>query len=484
MSAARSGPRAWFRTYVAALGIASVVTVGGLVGVNVVIDRKIANIERIPNLDLDTNTDPAEPANFLLIGSDTRAFVDTAEEEESFGDEQVAGGQRSDTLMVVHVDPENQKGLLVSFPRDLLVEIGGLGTTKINAAFNEGGAQKVVDTVQANFDIPIHHYLEIDFASFKGIVNAVGGVPIYFPAPARDEKTGLDVFPFAFEPGCYELEGEQALAYVRSRSYQQLIDDEWQEDERADIGRIERQQVFMRRLATEAVAKALSNPLAANRIADESLAELKADEGLSRSDINKLIQAFRSVDPNDPNAIEMVTIPNDPARNGADLIVNDVEAEPLLARLRELAPPPEPADGPAPSSIRVRVFNGSGVNGAAAETDADLLDHGFASGGTGNNPGGNIDATQIRYRPGSEDKAAVVQSYLSGGVGELVADDSIVEADVLLVIGEDFDGVVAATDATPADSTAAPAPTPSSGDESAEPPKEGQGTEQASTECS
>src|SRR5680860_140428 len=99
MSAPRSGPRAWFRTYLLALAMALVVTVGGLVSVNVVIDRKIANIERVPNLVLNDNTEPAEPANFLLIGSDTRAFVDTAEEEESFGNEAEAGGQRSDTLM-------------------------------------------------------------------------------------------------------------------------------------------------------------------------------------------------------------------------------------------------------------------------------------------------------------------------------------------------------------------------------------------------
>ncbi len=463
MSAARSGPRAWFRTYAIALVLALALTAAGLFGVNVVIDRKIANIERVPNLVFNDDTEPAEPANFLLIGSDTRAFVDTAEEEESFGNETDAGGQRSDTLMIVHVDPENRKGLLVSFPRDLLVEIPGLGEEKINAAFNEG-PQRVIDTIQSNFDIPIHHYLEIDFASFKGIVNAVGGVPILFDAPARDEKTGLDVSFFgATYPGCFELDGEQALAYVRSRSYEKNIDGEWiSSDPTADIGRIQRQQAFMRRLAAEAVAKSLSNPLGANNIANESLSELRADEGLSTGDVKKLIQAFRRVDPNDPNSIEMVTVPFDEAGNGADLVLNEELAAPLFARLRELATPPPAPDGPAPSSIAVRVLNGSGVSGAAADTEAALGDHGFQSRGTGNNPNGNVDETEIRYRPGSEDKAEVVQSLLTGGVGALIADDSIVEADVTHVLGDDFDGVVAPTGAAPAETTAAPAPTPSS----------------------
>ncbi|HEX6310944.1 MAG TPA: LCP family protein [Acidimicrobiia bacterium] len=459
MSSSRSGVRAWFRTYLIALTTAAAVTVGGLFGVNYVYDRKVDNIERVENLDLDENTDPAEPANFLLIGSDTRAFVETEEQEEAFGDAESQGGQRSDTIMVVHVDPEAQTGLLISFPRDLLVDIPGMGESKINAAYNEG-PNKVIETLQSNFDIPIHHYLEVDFVAFEGIVNAVGGVPVYFPAPARDEKTGLDVPPgFGWQPGCYELGGQQALAYVRSRSYEQFDFDtqEWELDPTADIGRIERQQAFMKRIAAEAVATALANPLKANSVADEALAELKADEDLSRTDINKLIQAFRRVDPNDPQSIELVAFPWEEAGNGADLVPNMEAAAPYLARLRTLEPPSTsvPADGPAPSSIRVRVFNGSGVSGAAAQTLAALGDHGFQGAGTGNNPE-NVDETEIRYRPGSEDKAEVVRSLLAGDVGRLVQDDAIVEADVQLVIGADFDGVSPPAGSAPADTTAAP----------------------------
>jgi polyisoprenyl-teichoic acid--peptidoglycan teichoic acid transferase len=436
------------------------VTVGGLFGVNYVYDQKVKNIERV-DVELTANTDPADPANFLLIGSDTRAFVETAEQEEAFGDPESdeVGGQRSDTIMVVHVDPEARTGLLVSFPRDLVVDIPGEGEAKINAAYNYG-PQKVVDTFQENFDIPIHHYLEVDFASFEGIVNAVGGVPIYFPAPARDLKTGLSVSFFGAEfPACYELDGTSALQYVRSRAYEQEIDGQWVSDEKYDFGRIERQQAFMRRLASEAVATALSNPLKADRISDEALSELKADEGLSRTDINKLIQAFRRVDPNDPKSIEMVTVqterdPNYGSLGDVQVFLEEANA-PLLARLRTFeAAPTVPEDGPPPSTITVRVLNASGVTGAAADTEASLRDHGFRSGGIGD--ADDLDETEIRYRTGSEDKAEVVQSILNGGVGELIEDDTIVEADVQLMIGSDFDGIAPPPQAPPVETTAAP----------------------------
>jgi len=461
VSTARSGVRAWLLTYAIALSIATTVTVGGLASVNFLYDQKVKNIDRV-DVEVDENTDPAEPANFLLIGSDTRAFVSTPEEEEAFGDESDAGGQRSDTLMVVHVDPAERKGLLVSFPRDLLVEIPGMGEQRINSAYNEG-PQKVIDTVQEFFGIPIHHYLEVDFAGFGSIVDAVGGVKIYFSSAGRDEKTGFDNLTFGWQPGCYELNGGQALAYVRSRNYEENINGEWVPDPTGDIGRIRRQQEFMRRLAAEAVATALDNPLRANRIADESLAELKADEGLSRTDINKLIQAFRRADPNDVNSIEMVTFPFEegPLFEGQSVLYPNMEvAEPLLNRLRELVTPTEestPPEGPAPSTIRVRVFNGSGVNGAAADTASVLQAHGFQGGGIGDNPDGNIEETEVRYRPGSESKAEVVRALLTAG-GELVADDSIVEADVVLVIGEDFQGVTAPAGAEPAETTTTAAP--------------------------
>ena len=92
-------------------------------------------------------------------------------------------------MMVVHIDPGKRTGVLVSFPRDLWVAIPGHGTDKINAAFAFGGPQLTIQTIKQDFDIPISHYLEVDFAGFRDIVNAIGSVPIYFPAPgARSQQ--------------------------------------------------------------------------------------------------------------------------------------------------------------------------------------------------------------------------------------------------------------------------------------------------------
>ena len=451
----RSFPRVLLGRFAVALAVAFPLVVGGVIGVNVLIDRKIDEIPRV-KVNTAQNTDPGEPANFLLIGSDTRAQVQTPEEKAAFGDAAQEGGQRSDTLMVIHVDPAQKTGYLVSFPRDLAVNVPGLGQAKINSAFNSG-PQRVVDTLQQNFNIPIHHYLEVDFQSFKGIVDAMGGVPVFIDAPSRDSHSGFEFIPFNFHPGCYTLDGSTALNYVRSRGMEQYIDGRWQTDPRGDLGRIDRQQQFMKRLATEAFRKSVNSPRTALDIADETIPKLKADEGLGTGDIKKLINSFRRVDPNDPNSLEMVTFPTVPgpqsSRLGATLQVKQPDADAVLARLRQFGPSPDVQNGPKPSEVRVRVLNGSGQNGIAATTGTDLQQQGFVNVGVGNVS--RVNATEIRYRSGSLAKARVVQGYL-GGIGRLVEDKSIVQADVALVLGPDFKGVTAPPNAASPDTGAAP----------------------------
>jgi polyisoprenyl-teichoic acid--peptidoglycan teichoic acid transferase len=465
----RSFPRVLLGRFAVALAVSVPLVLGGVVGVNAFIDRKIDEIPRV-KVKTAENTDPGQPANFLLIGSDTRAQVQTPEERAAFGDPSSEGGQRSDTLMVIHVDPAQKSGFMVSFPRDLAVDVPGLGQQKINAAFNSdsgGGPQRVVDTLQQNFNVPIHHYLEVDFQSFKGIVDAMGGVPVYINAPSRDAKSGFEFIPFNFKPGCYTLDGSTALNYVRSRDLEQYIEGSWQKPgaDAPDLARIQRQQDFMKRLATEAFRRSVNSPSTALDIADETIPKLKADRALNSDDIKKLIASFRRVDPNDPNSLEMVTFPTVPgatnSRLGSTLQPKEPDAEAVLARLRQFGPAPTQQNGPKPSEVRVRVFNGSGQNGLASKTGTELQQQGFVNVGVGNQP--RVSATQIHYRPGSLDKARVVQSYL-GGVGKLVEDKAIVEADVAVILGADFKAVTPPPNAAPPDSaaaaptTAAPAP--------------------------
>jgi LCP family protein required for cell wall assembly len=446
--------------FAVALAVTLPMVLAGIVGVNVFLDQKVASIPRV-KLKTAPNTDPGAPANFLLIGSDSRAFVQTPEQAQAFGSQAGNGGQHSDTLMVVHVDPGQQTGYLVSFPRDLVVDIPGMGKQKINAAYDVG-PQKVIDTLAQDFNIPIQHYFEVDFQSFQGIVDAMGGVSIYIPAPARDAESGFEFIPFNFHPGCYVLGGSQALAYARSRTMEEYIDGRWQVtgQDAPDLHRIERQQSFLRRLGAQAFKQSVNDPLAANKIVDKTLPKLKADNSLSRDDINKLIRSFRKVDPNDPNSLQTVTLPTvvGPTTQSLGSVLNlkQPDADLALARLRDFNSGLPKPQGPKPSQIRVRVFNGSARNSAASTTSADLQKQGFVSAGVGNHS--KLAATEVHYRRGSQDKAKVVASYL-GGVGKLVEDKSVVDADVNVVLGTNFKAVTAPPNA-PAPAASTPSPTP------------------------
>lgn len=427
----RVGRRMWVATIVA-----FVLTGVGMAGANVYLERQLQAIARV-DVDLD-KAGSSDPVNFLLIGSDTRAFVEDGADAESFGDQQEVSGQRSDTIIIMHLDPKQKKTLMVSFPRDLWVDIPGQGGAKINAAYNEG-PQKVIDTIRSNFDIPIHNYLEVDFGSFRGIVDAIGSIPVYFPAPARDTFTGLNIT----NAGCNLLNGESALSYVRSRYYEELVNNRWQSDPTGDIGRIKRQQDFMRRLASKSVSEGLNSPQTALDVSKKLLPKLKADRKFGKNDILRLLNSFGDVDPNDPNQLEMTTVPNRPAKSGevksggqAVLVPREPDAGQLFDRLRSFN---DTAAGKInPSSVRLRVLNGSGVDGAASTALDKLQDEGFNPAGTGNNP--NLLVTEVRYLPSAKGKAELVKSYL-GGVGKLVQSPDLIDADVVLVIGADFRGI-------------------------------------------
>ena len=312
-----------------ALVVAIISMAGAIVSVNYVIDTKLDSVARV---NVTTADGSAKGGNYLVIGSDTRAFIANTADKKAFGGDE--GGQRSDTMMVVHVEPNAKRTLVVSFPRDLWVDIPGVGMSKINAAFNSG-PDTVIATMKKNFGIDINHFVEVDFKSFQGIVDAIGSVPVYLPYPARDEKTGLYV-PVA---GCVSLNGKAALAYARSRGmqYYSLPKARWYKaDAVPDIDRIKRQQEFLRRLVGVAVAQSLDDPVTANDVAGEVLKNLTIDDGLSKSDIFALIDAFRSVNPNDSSALEFETLPweNGPPQHGLSVLYpKDPDWRSLVARL-------------------------------------------------------------------------------------------------------------------------------------------------------
>src|SRR5690606_22403640 len=147
---------------------------------------------------------------------------------------------RSDTMLLLRF--EGGEAHMMSIPRDLYVPIAETdGSNKINAAYN-GGPRRLVMTVQQSLGIPVHHYMEVDFVSFSRLVDSLGGITIDFEHPAFDRNTGLQVD----EAGPNHLDGPEALAYVRSRHYVEVIDGQQRSDPTADLGRVVRQQRFLK----------------------------------------------------------------------------------------------------------------------------------------------------------------------------------------------------------------------------------------------
>lgn len=476
MRASRAQRRGFFRRYAVALGVVVALVIGSVVAINVLIDQKLSSVTRV---HLQLASAPSDGGNYLLIGSDTRAFVKNPGDQQAFGSQAANDGQRSDTMMILHAEPGSGRSLLVSIPRDLWVKIPGQGMAKINAAFNNG-PQKVIDTLAANFNVPIQHYVEVNFDTFRKLVDAVGTVPVYFPAPARDALSGLN----AAYPGCYHFDGPAALSYVRSRHLEvyDAATRTWKSaDAVPDIGRIGRQQTFLRQIASVALNHALSNPLSANSLVDKVIAELKLDDGFARGDLFNLVDAFQSVNPNDPTKVQTTTLPwkTGPTQQGQDVLyLKQPDADTVLAQLRDFSGSGSSSTGSgassssdastpsvAASSVRVRVLNASGTGGAAARTLATLQRDGFADGGSGNDPRGRISSTEIRYRSSGAAAARLLATYVPSA--QLVVDSSVTASDVVLVLGRSFAGVSAPsrapTPATAPKSGATPAAAPQPG---------------------
>jgi polyisoprenyl-teichoic acid--peptidoglycan teichoic acid transferase len=428
-----------------------------VVFVNVLVEVKLASADRV-HLTLASSPDGGG-ANYLLIGSDTRAFAEDPTDTQAFGTTSDAGGQRSDTIMVLHTDPDSDRALLVSFPRDLWVNIPGRGNSKINAAFNDG-PQKVIDTLSADFGVPIQHYMEVNFESFRRLVDAVGTVPVYFPAYVRDKLSGLSIW----FPGCAQLDGATALAFVRSRHLEVLNPETntWEDaDAIPDLGRIGRQQAFLRVLGRRAMDEALSNPFQANDIADAAISSLTLDSDFGRTDAFAVIDALGSDRGSATGGPESVTVPTEPAtRSGQSVLVATKEADALVARLRDFDTPiPDAPDASSatPGNTRVRVFNASEVEGAAATALAALKTQGFEGAGTGNADHA-LTRTEVHYAKGNEAQARLVASFVTGP-SNLVEDDSVSGADVTLYVGRTFGGIQQAPSVTaPASETGIPQP--------------------------
>jgi LCP family protein required for cell wall assembly len=386
---------------------------------------------RVPGLHKSAS---GRPFNLLVVGSDTREGLEDADGSR-YGD---VGGQRNDTTLVVRVEPARKRVSMLSIPRDLVVPIAGTGAeNRINAAFTQGPGQ-LVKTIEQNFGIPIHHYVLVDFDSFRAIVDALGGIDVRFPYPSRDAKSGLDIR----EAGCRHLNGGRALALARSRYFSYQVDGVWHSDPWADLGRIRRQQVFLQAVTKAALDKGLTSPVRANAFVSSLVHEITKDSALRVSDVIRTGAAFRSFS---PSKLATYTLPVNVSTDhplGDVLVLKQPDAETVVNNfLGRPTPAQEAAPGAAvPADTQVSVLNALGTTGLAASTATKLRRSGYRITTVGNAPSADLPKSQIAYAPGRLADAKTLATTLIGGAS-LVEDPSLTASNLTLILGPGFAGI-------------------------------------------
>jgi polyisoprenyl-teichoic acid--peptidoglycan teichoic acid transferase len=373
-----------------------------------------------------------EPRNYLVIGSDSRANVDPNDPNAGalLGPGEPAG-KRSDTILLVRIDPIAGTVKMLSFPRDLWVPIADTGQNdRINSAYGRGRSV-LVDTIRKDFGVEVNNYIEVDFSGFKGLVDAIGGVPMYFDTPMRDSHTGLDIET----AGCVTLNPDQALAFARSRYLEfKNSHGRWESDGSSDLGRITRQQFFVRKALSKAFSIGITDLPTFTRLLNVAKDSVTIDQTLDRGDLFSLVQRFKELQPND---IESYSIPvkNYTTNGGASVLLMDqAAAQPVLDVFRGRDPARLTED-----KVSVQVFNGSGSAGQARDVGQALTAVGFSVGAAGNAP--LSDKTVIQYAPGSEAAADLLARHLTSPA-VLFEDASLRANQLALVTGKDFTTVM------------------------------------------
>jgi LCP family protein required for cell wall assembly len=413
---------------------------------------QLNGLERVNLADgiLANEQPPTDPENFLLVGSDSRSFVEGGQDAQSFGSAGSVGGQRSDTVMLVRVDPKTKHAWMLSFPRDLYIPIApDFRNDRINTAYDPESPQRLIETIKTNFNVPIHHYAEVNFAGFRNLVDTVGGVKLFVAGPIRDRQTGLNIT----DTGCVLFHGDQALSYVRSRQFQYFENGRWRSDPTGDLGRITRQQDFVRRAIHETLSKDLLNPARANRLIGVARESVKVDDELDLDSLLRLGRTFRSLD---PNAVTQFQLPVVGAvgSGGASVLKIPTKDTPTVEAIlevfrgvpQETAQAPEATPEVLPAGVTVRVLNGSGISGQASDVTSSLRQAGFSTQAPGTTT--PIARTTVRYAPGQQAQAALVARYLVNGA-DLQETSGLGGVDVVVVTATDFAGVLATPDPAP-----------------------------------
>ncbi len=258
---------------------------------------------------------PGSGTNWLITGSDSRQGLTRAQERALSTGVNISG-QRTDTIMILHLPAGGGRPVLISIPRDSYVSIPGHGMSKINAAFTFGGPKLLAETVQNATGLYINHYMGIGFGGFVRVVNAVGGVRMCLATPLHEASSGVNL-----KKGCQTLNGGQALAYVRDRHSFNT----------QDLQREQDQRLFLKALLTKMTSTGVMlNPFAAIPAASDTASTLTVDQGASLYGLVGVARAMRNpITTTVPIATATAITPA-----GESVLWNSAKAKELFTALR------------------------------------------------------------------------------------------------------------------------------------------------------
>ena len=375
---------------------------------------------------LRTDTEPGQPVNFLIVGTDSALGLDPDDPVMRGRVVDPSGRSLADAIMLVRLDPVAGSAWVLSIPRDLWAEIPAAQDNRITSALYIGGAELLVATVTSMFDVEINHYVELDLAGFREIVDTLGGVPVWFGHPTRDPRSGLNIT----EPGCHVLDGEQALQYVRSRRFTEQIDGRWRITGGDDFTRIERQQDFLVLALDRAINRGARNPSTMVELLEAAAESMTLDQDLTLAELIALGEAFADFNPENlqRDRLEVYTVwwPDGTYKGEAAYRNANV---PLLEVFRGAADSLRPSD----VSLTITGFHEIYRNDATAM----LAGEGFEV--VSSVPAPDIPETVVLHGPDDRAAAMTVARYLEPV--PYVVEDARVEG-VVVALGSDYGGVL------------------------------------------
>ncbi len=453
------------------LALVVVLIAGATAGYAWYLNHEIHRIDLKNLTSAPAKGDDAGTENILMIGSTSRCALKV--QNPAYGlCSQGVNGVNSDVVMILHLNPATSTLSILSIPRDLFVpNARSDGANKIDAALYQGPDQ-LIAAIEEDYGISIQHFVELNFDSFINVVNALGGIKMYFPEPVYDAYSGLNIQT----TGCLSLNGTQALQVVRARHVQYkgpgVTSSEpnyWPQETQSDIARIRRDHEFLRVLASAVKAKGLSNPITDQQLVAGVVGQLTVDQGFSAGQMINLVLGYHNVD---VNSAPQLTLPVAVDQFGSYTYqggsYGDIEfpAEPqdhnAVDEFLGLKSSNEDTYSggtlPPASSVTVSVLNGSGASNQASDTAQSLQALGFHIGAVGDSPPVGREAETVVYyaakTPADLAAAQTVANSMSGAV-IMAMDPTQVRpgSEVTVVTGTNF---IVHTPAAPA-APAAPA---------------------------